>query len=351
MNKIIVILLLSLIVIINVFRFYEIDEIPAGYHVDEYSMASTTRCFGLEGINVWGRKDGAFFDVAYGTPKPATYVWPGALIGRIFGFTVPNLRIFSAFGVVLGVLGIFMIARMIAGVRAGLWAALSASLTPHIFVISRIGFEPLFASVFLVWALFLLLRSDDYKHMIAAGALISLSAYSYPPARLFLPLFLIMYFFIFKGWKSGIKPWCVFFLALIICSLPLIHGILTNEMVVRRFREISIFGVINSPTLSPQWLKDVGILFWHNFALHLDPHFLFIKGDVSAVHSTTRHGLFSYLDYAAWFLGISLIIAHFMKRGEGRLFDGQKKIIVLCVLGYFLAIVPAALTISAVHEG
>ena len=108
MNKIVTLLILSLLVIVNLLRLYNIDDVPAGYHVDEYSAAVTTRCLGLEGTSAWGLKSGAFFSVAYGSPRPATYIWPGALIGRVFGFTVPVLRIMSALGVIFGILGIFL---------------------------------------------------------------------------------------------------------------------------------------------------------------------------------------------------------------------------------------------------
>jgi hypothetical protein len=348
MKKILPALVIGLILAVNVARFYRLAEIPAGYHVDEYSAAVTTRCFALEGTNAWGGKGGWFFSVAYGSPRPAVYVWPAALIGKIFGFTVVVLRAFTALMVVSGIGAIFLIGRKWAGVNAGLFAALSASLAPHIFVMSRVGYESLMAVVFLAWAFYLLQFPQKQGYMAAAAVCLSLCAFHYPPARLFLPLFLTAYYILFRGWTVDKESWMAFVITLGVTSLPLIHAVVTDEALTRRFQEISITNAVIAPDYSPLWFKGLIAVFVHNYLLHLSGKFLFLNGDASAVHSTTHHGIFSYLDYMAWALGIMMVGIFFMSAKRERPFMGQGRRLSFCAACFFLAIVPSALTLTEI---
>jgi len=347
MNKIFPVALIIVIVLINGFRFYDLKNVPAGYHVDEYSAAVTARCFSLEGTNAWGKKPGAFFNLAYGNPRPATYVWPVAFLGKIFGYEVPFLRALSALGIVFGILGIFVLGRHIGGFYSGLWAALAASLSPHIFVMSRVAFESMFAASFFAWGLYFLLKIESKKSMIASVLFMALSLYSYPPARLFIPLFLILFFVVMRGWRHGFKPWVIFVLIVSVLMIPLVYEMMTSGW-HGRFNQISIFSQVKDKPLSFLWIKNVSLLFFHNAGLHLTPDFLFRRGDISTVHSTTQHGIFSWLDYTAWGIGALLLFWQWLRKPEDKYFKGYGRIILICIAGFFLSIVPASLTNSEI---
>lgn len=350
MNKIFTpALIILLLIIINVLRFHRLDEIPYGFHVDEYSAAVTARCFALEGTDAWGVKNRTpFFTVAYGSPRPATYIYPLAWIGKVFGYTVPVLRAFSALAVLLGIAGIFALGWRMAGLSGGLWAALAASLSPPIFVMSRFGIESLFAASFFAWALYFLLKPQNKIGMAAAGIFTALSAYSYPPARAFIPLFLVVFFIIYHPWRAGLWSWVIFILVAAILSIPLAHSLLTDEMVSRRFNQISILGDLKDSPWSWGWIKEVLTSFIHNMGLHLSWDFLFKRGDGSLIHSTGKHGLFSWVDYAAWAGALGLYGWQLLRRGSRDFLNDKGKIVLLCVAGFFLSIVPSALTNSEI---
>ncbi|HLF18729.1 MAG TPA: glycosyltransferase family 39 protein [Candidatus Omnitrophota bacterium] len=334
--------LIFLIIIVNGFRLFQLDKVPLGYNIDEYSTAVTVRCFALEGLNCWGEKAGLFLHVGYGTPRPPTYMWPVALWAKVFGTTVPSLRAFTALGVIFGIVGIFFLGRRVGGLTCGLWSALAASLSPIVFVCSRLGLESIFGAVFFGWGLFFLLKAQSKVNMGASAAFIGLSLYSYPPERLFIPLFLMVFFVLCRGWRYGFLPWVVFFLVLVLITLPLILGIVSGELQTR-FNQISIFGQAQGEALSPLWMKNVWSLFINNLGLHLSWEFLFRKGGL-LVHSTGRNGLFSWLDYAGWGFGLFLLLWRRWYKKDRGAFQGQEGIILLCIAGFFLSLIPASLT-------
>src|SRR5579863_7387082 len=95
LKKITLGLIILVVLVLNILRFWKLDAIPDGFHVDEVGSAVTMQCFSERGcdaeLNPWP----LFGSMEYGQDKPPTYVYPGILWTKIFGTTVASLRAYS----------------------------------------------------------------------------------------------------------------------------------------------------------------------------------------------------------------------------------------------------------------
>ncbi len=99
--------------------FGKLDTIPYGFHVDEVGSAVTVQCFAEKGCDAELTPWPLFGFMEYGQDKPPTYVYPGMLWAKMFGATVPSLRAYSVFVLLIGMLGLFFLSQAI--FRQGFW--------------------------------------------------------------------------------------------------------------------------------------------------------------------------------------------------------------------------------------
>ncbi len=115
------------------------------------------------------------------------YFWLESWSLRLWGRTVFGLRFGSALGGTLSVPAIWWLGREVGGPRLGLLAALALTALPFHLVFSRVGTEVIQMSWITPLVAVCLLRGwreDRWRWSIAGGALIGLSQYIYPGARL-----------------------------------------------------------------------------------------------------------------------------------------------------------------------
>lgn len=341
MNSVIKVCLIAVVLVVGLMRFYQIDRIPYGFHVDEHASALGIECLATEGTGPWGQKNPIFMQMGYGTPKPPVYLYPGMLWSKIFGFTPESMRLFSVTVVTLTVLGVFAWGYRIGGFTLGLWAMLAASISPWVWVESRVAFESMMAPMFIVWGLFFCFGKRGVWEMFVSGLMFCGAMYAYPPARLMVPLLLLTLFvFSYKRWSILFKSYAAFIFGLIILIAPLVTETLNGQL-QSRFNEISI--------TSPVYLDSVGAKhnivgiageFIKSYLTHLTPSYLFFHGDPSYVHSTRHFGILSWLDMMAILL---LIISVFLKPWP---LKDHGILILFCLINIFLSIVPSGLTNS-----
>jgi hypothetical protein len=337
-----------LILAVNTARFYKLNDVPYGFHVDELSDAVTIGCLGTEGVDAFNRPYPLFGELGYGSPKPPVYMYPAVLWGKIFDYSVPSLRMFSAAFFTLGLIGLFFLSRFFFGSRFALWTVLTASISPSVWVISRVAFESLFAVTFLLWGTFFLLRFRNIAAGGAAGVLLSCAMYAYPPFRLFVPLFLLtLWLYAHQTQRIAFKVWAALAGAITVVSIPLIRNILDGG-VQSRFNQISIaapdylrsLGKTNS-------IKDLSEIFLNNFGQHLSVQFLFVSGDPSHVHSTQYFGFLGWLDILGLAFLLFLAVMVLMKRSVfTRVGKKDGAFVAFAVANIFLGIVPSAMTNS-----
>src|SRR5438105_1036733 len=108
-------LMILTIIVVNILRFWQLDNVPYGFNVDEMSGAVTVACMETEGVDAHLHPHPLFFEQHYGTPKPPIYTYPAIVWSKIFGHKVESLRGFTAFFNILTIVGLFLLARLIAG--------------------------------------------------------------------------------------------------------------------------------------------------------------------------------------------------------------------------------------------
>jgi hypothetical protein len=111
-----------------------------------------------------------------------------------------------------------------------------------------------------------------------------------------------------------------------------------------RFNNISIFNdtYLHSIGLANNFYNIITV-FFHNYASHFDPRYLFVSGDPSLEHSTQHFGILSWLDV----LGLISLLFFLVFGRKG--IAAHKRWLIFIAFNFFLSIVPAALTNSNEH--
>ncbi|MBZ0165419.1 MAG: glycosyltransferase family 39 protein, partial [Candidatus Omnitrophica bacterium] len=311
------------------------------------SGAVSVQCLEQEGRDALDHPYPLFADLNYGSPKPPTYIYPAILWTKVFGHAIASYRAFSGFITVLTIGGIFWLTLCLFDIRAAAWASLLASVSPTVFQFSRVALEAGLAPLFLVWGMLCYVAADRRVAGVGAGTLFAFAMYSYPPARLFVPLFVVVLISI--RWIQGqrnIGLMAGTLVALVIVSIPLVQGTLSGAY-MGRFNKI---GILSAEYLSAQGkaftFGDIAGEFTRNYGKHLSPSYLFIKGDKNLVYSTGTFGLLSWVDTLALFVGVLVLFYWAYSKWIQKKSSPEHRSwsIVLLVSGVVLSVVPAALT-------
>ena len=97
----------------------------------------------------------------YGTPKPPTYIYPAVVWARVFGYSAASLRALSVTVHLLGIVGLFFLARSFFGWRYAFLTMTVASLSPWTWSLSRVAFESLFSVTFLIWGMYFFFKASQ----------------------------------------------------------------------------------------------------------------------------------------------------------------------------------------------
>jgi hypothetical protein len=346
LKKIALSVILLVILVFNVFRCWKLDTIPDGYHVDEVGSAVTVECFTEMGCDAELAPHPLFGRMEYGQDKPPTYVYPGILWAKIFGSTVPSLRAYSVFVLLIGMMGLFFLSNKLFGKSCAMVVVLSATCSPWAWVVTRVALESYFAPVFAIWGLYFFWRSNRWWDWALAGFLFACAMYAYPPARLQIPLMIVT----LVGYEWGRRAFrssSVLSLvsAFILGLLPLVDGY-RHAALSRRFDDISIFSSTYIHSLGKTGTPwDMISIFVHNYFLHLSPSFLFLTGDPSYVHSTRHLGIFSWLDISALvILTVFLVLAFGRRSWVDNPVVKNRRWLLFLAANFFIGIIPSALT-------
>ncbi len=331
-----------------VLSYWRLDSVPYGFHVDEMSGSVDIGCMATEGVDAHNVPHPVFSNLNYGTPKPPTYIYPAVVWAKVFGYPVASLRALSVTVHILGIVGLFFLARSFLGWRYAFFTVTAACLSPWTWGLSRVAFESLFSATFLIWGMYFFFKRPKIWSVVLSGLFFCAAIYSYPPFRLQTPLMLLS-LVIYTRWRGPwpLKSWLVFAFTVIVPLIPLIQKTLSGE-IQDRFNNISIFskGYLNA-IHSVGHLNDITGIFVNNYLMHFNGDFLFFRGDPSYVHSTRHFGILSGLDMAALSLGlIWALMLLFKKYRSNNPLVLQKPFVLFLLANILIGVVPAALTNS-----
>lgn len=288
---------------------FKILEVPTGLTVDESA-------FGLNAVllsRTLHDENGEFLPLYVHSINKTDWRQPFTqyylvLIFKLLGASIYNLRISSVFLVLLSSLLLFFLIKKILNYWWGIVAFLMMNLTPVVFMHSHLGLDNIMPIPFVIlWLLFLF-----NKRYFWSAFLLAASFYTYKGMRAIVPVWGILSIVYLYFSHKKLKPILNFVLGTLpwIALIPFIQSNYPG----------AIFGGAR-----PKF--DTFYNFFYPFLSHLDPTFLFIKGDNLLFHSTQIHGMyllatmpfFYYGLYSSlkskkfiFFIGISWIMAPFL---------------------------------------
>jgi 4-amino-4-deoxy-L-arabinose transferase-like glycosyltransferase len=237
----------------------------------------------------------------------------------------------------LTILVVFRLGYLLFGKTGGILGAIFLALSPWHLLFSRWADQGIFVPFFSTLSVCLLLDSLDRERQrgrlgdleaVGAGFVGFLAFFSYAPAQLFIPLFLAV-----VGVSLFRRNRRVMALALVGFAIPTLPFAVYLAAgwgkTGARFQAISLLS-------GDQGIfEKVGVLAL-NYLKHLSPGFLFLRGDANLRHSVPGWGLLFPVDLVLLLAGIAAL---------GRRGDWKTRI---PLAGFFLAFVPASLTVEGI---
>ncbi len=342
-------ILCILILAVNAFRFINLENVPAGFHIDEQVAGVVLACLAQDGSAPLGSGHYPLFgENSFATPSPPTYMYPGMLWVKAFGFSQTSMRALTGFSFIIALLGLFAIGCRWAGLRCGLWVLLAGSVSPWTWILSRIAWESLFILPFLIWAIFFCFNGKKLLHFLTAGFLFSCAAYAYPTGRMQIPLLLVLLtWYGISQLKWRLPHITTLGGTFLLTSVPLVLMYLSNPALAARFKDIAITNPaflksINSSGSLPELFSIV----IENFMMHLTPTFLFFKGNPANLTLTTGlQGIMGWLDVIAIILGITWML-YALKNKQSIATERTWTLLIFLIGAIIIGVLPATLTFT-----
>ena len=193
-------LVLLIMLVAAVLRFYALGELPPGLYRDEAYN-------GLDALRILDGAAPIFFEANNGREPLFIYLIAGAV--ALLGQTPVAIRIIAALLGTLTIPASYLLFRALYNQNVALLGAATLAITVWPIHLSRIGFRAVALPLFTALALWLLwsgVRSGRAWRFALAGALYGLTFYTYLAAR-FTPLALAICLIIWAVRKRGRIPW------------------------------------------------------------------------------------------------------------------------------------------------
>ena len=322
-------LLISIILMAFIFRFYKLGVTPPGLYWDEVSLGYN----GYSILKTAKDEHGKFLPftnfAAFGDYKPPGYIYAAVPSVGVFGLNEFAVRFPSALAGTLAVLVTYFLTRKLFSKRKiALLASFFLAISPWSIHFSRVAFEANLAALFSLIGIYLFVKftKDRGFWIIPSGLSFVLAVNTYTGQRLFVPFILVVLLIQFRKQVAKNFKWVVLAAVLSsIISLPLLQFSLKTIEGQLRFNEITIFKDLEPINESISYRKEDNFSrfadFIHNrrlFYSHeylrnyfnaFSPTFLFTKGDPNPRLSIQEMGQLYYFDLFLILAGIYFLIA------------------------------------------
>lgn len=364
------IILILIIFLAAVIRFWNLGVVPPSPDWDEASLGYNAYSIMLTGRDEYGK----FLPVvlrSFDDYKPALYSYLTIPFIRIFGLNIFSVRFPSALFGVLTVLATYYLVRelipnyksfKIRGIKISLaeLSALLLAISPWHIQFSRIAFESnvgLALNIFVF--LFFLKGLKKAPYLLLSLACAALAVYVYQAEKVFTPLLLLILIIIY--WRDLLKVDKKYiFLSVLIGVVflsPMAYEIISDKNSLLRAKGVSVFSD-QTEFLKRNAQKIIfdkknnallGLILdnrrieyakaiMSGYASHFDFNWLFITGDISRHHAPFM-GLLYLFEFPFVFAGLyQLVFGAFDRRAK------------LAVFAYFFLVpVPASVTSGVPH--
>jgi 4-amino-4-deoxy-L-arabinose transferase-like glycosyltransferase len=303
-----------------ILRTINIGNVPPALNWDEVSHGYNAYSILKTGKDEWGVSWPIIFR-AYGDYKLPIYIYLTTLPELIFGLTPFAVRSVSSFAGVGLIIFSYLLTKKLWGKNVALFTALLVAIEPWTLFLSRGAFEANLGQFFVVSGTYFFIKGlEKSKFIIVSAILFGLSVWTYNSERIFVPIFLIALFIIYKdkllnSWQNNRK---YILLSLFIAAaffIPMIIQLIHPEGQAR-YSNVAILdqGAIsyiesiqsNSPNL--KIIVNRYMYFFYHFIINWLSHFsfsyLFLKGGSNYQFNIPNVGLLYIIDLPLIFLGI-----------------------------------------------
>jgi 4-amino-4-deoxy-L-arabinose transferase-like glycosyltransferase len=210
-----------ILLIATLLRFIWLDKIPNAVGGDEIVYLITAKASFLTGHDIYGKwspVNGLLFQYPRGeTQAELPYIIDSFFVGP-FPLSLFMAHLPTAIMSVLLVLIIYLIAKELFGKKAGIFAALVASLNPWFIYIGRTAYEATPAMLFYLIGFYVLLKAKGWRILLSFPFFV-LAFYAYIATKLiFIPFIFVtlFYCYFFVNNKKYFKQYLTLF---VLCSL------------------------------------------------------------------------------------------------------------------------------------
>lgn len=327
-------IILLLIFLVGIFlRFYQLSQIPYGFHIDEainganaYSLLQTAK-----------DTNNTFLPLStnvFGDDNPTGYAYLTVLPVKFFGLTEFATRFPGALFGSLTILAFFIFTlTLFQNTKVALLASFLLAVAPWHIILSRSSEQTLVALFFLITGfafLFLSIRTKQQRYILLAGAIFVLSYFTYFVPRIFVPMF---FFFLcialFKTSSLYSKRFKTIFFSLFFClcllSLFLVFVVKGGS---NRFNQASIFGFPETKLVMEEQIREDGtvgaplistrifhnkiinysLTFASNYLDYFSGNFIFIKGGLPILFQVPSMGLLYIVELPFILFGTFLLL-------------------------------------------
>ena len=290
------ILLLAIVIIAFVLRFYKVAEDPPSLNWDEVSIGYNAYSVLKTGHDEWGQFLPVHFK-SYGEYKLPAQIYASIPAIAIFGLNEFGVRITPVIYGTLTILLLYFLAKeMFDNEFVALTSSFLLAISPWHIQLTRASFESSFSVFWVVLGVWLFIKGfKDKKYWLWSIIPFVISIYTYNAARVFTPIFLVALFLIYKkDIFKDLKIVVTGVLIFAISMIPLASFFISGEATAR-LRLVSItddpgFALrINEargnthlpaplPTLIHNKVTHYVYVFVGNYFSHFTPDFLFING-------------------------------------------------------------------------
>lgn len=332
--------LLGIILLAVFFRFFLLGAVPPGLYPD-------VAVNGMDAISANETGDYKIFYPA-NNGREGLFMNISAVVFKVFGPGLWQLRAAGAVAGVLTVLGVYLLGKEIFDRRVGILAALFMSTSFWAVGFSRIGFRAILVPLILVWGSYFLFKAfgarqgsehwqKELLYYIISGLIFGLGFHTYIAYKASVLIFAIIFgykVFLEKGYFK--KSWLrvgAFGIALVLLAFPILYYQQTHKGDAVRTGQVSVFNpAVNKgnlvKTLAITSAKGLGM---YNF-----------YGDPNARHNFKSLPALNPLVGIAFLVGFYLSVKAFFSKIKKR--DEEFFAYGFLLLGFFVMMIPSVLT-------
>ena len=325
MNKIKLVILITIVILAAGIRFYKLDKFPPAITWDEAAVGYNAYTIWNWGKDEWGKSFPIIFK-SFGDDKNPVHVYATVPFVGFFGLNEFTTRAPAALFGVFNVVIIFFLARyLFKSNLVGLLASLFLAVSPFNVQFSRFNHELNFAIFFFlagVMAFYKGLRGKKY-FLLIGFFLLGVDLLTYQSAKVVSPILLLL--LIILNFRSLLKHkvyflWggviYTFFIWLLFVRLELLGGSRLQQNMIED-KEIQATSLYQK---TQNRLFGIGEVIGGRYLDYFKPQFLFISGDTNFRHSIQTIGIFYWLDLPFLVIGFFAVLWRLMRKKDWQMF-------------------------------